>query len=213
MAGFHPTPKPTTFARSRSTSFPRTCAPTRPHAWSQLIRAAGTHLATGFLATPYLLPTLADAGHSDVAYELLFAGHDAVVAVHDRPGRDHGVGALGRDSTKTARRSSRSTTTRRARSSRSFTATSPGSACIDDEPAYRRFRIEPQPGGGITWAQAEHDSPYGRIECRWRLAGDELELTAVVPPGTTAEIVLPDGRLTTAGPGRHTLTTPAGRAG
>src|SRR5262249_11943392 len=37
----------------------------------ELIRAAGTHLATGFLATPALLPVLADSGHLDVAYELL----------------------------------------------------------------------------------------------------------------------------------------------
>jgi alpha-L-rhamnosidase len=36
------------------------------------VRAADNHLTTGFLATPLLLPTLADAGHIDVAYELLF---------------------------------------------------------------------------------------------------------------------------------------------
>ena len=37
----------------------------------ELIRDAGAHLGTGFLATPYLLPVLADTGHLDVAYELL----------------------------------------------------------------------------------------------------------------------------------------------
>ncbi|NUU21526.1 MAG: family 78 glycoside hydrolase catalytic domain, partial [Streptomycetaceae bacterium] len=31
-----------------------------------LIRAAGTHLGTGFLGTPYLLPVLADTGHLDL---------------------------------------------------------------------------------------------------------------------------------------------------
>ncbi|MFZ3599318.1 family 78 glycoside hydrolase catalytic domain [Streptomyces sp. BH104] len=36
-----------------------------------LIRAAGTHLTTGFLSTADLLPTLADTGHADLAYELL----------------------------------------------------------------------------------------------------------------------------------------------
>ena len=30
------------------------------------------HLSTGFLATPFLLPVLADTGHLDVAYDLLF---------------------------------------------------------------------------------------------------------------------------------------------
>ena len=37
----------------------------------ELIRAAGTHLGTGFLATPFLLRVLAETGHLDVAYELL----------------------------------------------------------------------------------------------------------------------------------------------
>ena len=37
-----------------------------------LVREAGTHLGTGFLATPFLLPVLADHGHLDLAYELLF---------------------------------------------------------------------------------------------------------------------------------------------
>ncbi|MGO9906546.1 MAG: alpha-L-rhamnosidase C-terminal domain-containing protein, partial [Solirubrobacteraceae bacterium] len=87
-----------------------------------------------------------------------------------------------------------------------------GIRLIDDEPAYRRFRIEPQPGGGITWAQAKHDSRYGRIECRWRLAGDELELTAVVPPGTTAEIVLPGSPVANVAAGVHSLRTSAARS-
>ena len=31
------------------------------------------------------------------------------------------------------------------------------------EPAYRRFRVRPRPGGGVTSASAAHESPYGRI--------------------------------------------------
>ena len=38
----------------------------------ELIRSADTHLRTGFLSTADLLPVLADTGHADVAYELLF---------------------------------------------------------------------------------------------------------------------------------------------
>src|SRR4029079_12550913 len=38
----------------------------------ELVRAADNHLTTGFLATPFLLPVLADTGHLDVAYDLLF---------------------------------------------------------------------------------------------------------------------------------------------
>jgi alpha-L-rhamnosidase len=49
-----------------------------------------------------------------------------------------------------------------------------------------------------------HDSPYGRIESSWRLDSDVLHLTAVVPPGSTAEIVLPDGTTTEQAPGTTT---------
>ena len=35
------------------------------------IREAGTTIGTGFLATPFLLPVLADHGHVDVAFDLL----------------------------------------------------------------------------------------------------------------------------------------------
>ena len=38
-----------------------------------------------------------------------------------------------------------------------------------------------------------HDSPYGRIESSWRIDADSFRLTVVVPPGTTAEVLLPDG--------------------
>jgi len=79
----------------------------------------------------------------------------------------------------------------------------------DGAPGYRHFRIEPQPGGGITWAQARHDSPYGRIESAWRLDGGTFELWLTVPPGTTAEVALPDGSRHPAAPGRHTLRCPA----
>jgi alpha-L-rhamnosidase len=74
------------------------------------------------------------------------------------------------------------------------------------EPAYRRFRISPRPGGGLTSAEAAHESPYGRISSAWRVDGDRFELRVVVPAGTEAEVVLPDGRTGTAGPGQHTFT-------
>ena len=66
-----------------------------------------------------------------------------------------------------------------------------------------RFRIAPLPGGGITWARAVHESPYGRIESSWRIDGDGLKLDVEVPPGTSAEIVLPDGRRFEMPPGTN----------
>ena len=60
------------------------------------------------------------------------------------------------------------------------------------EPTWRRFRVEPMPGGGITSASTEHLSPHGRIAVSWTL-GESLDLSVTVPPGCVAEVVLPQG--------------------
>ena len=73
------------------------------------------------------------------------------------------------------------------------------------EPGYRRFRVAPHPGGGLTWAEAVHDSPYGRIESSWRLDDGRFTSTVTVPPGATAEVVLPDGAEHALGPGTAVL--------
>jgi alpha-L-rhamnosidase len=44
----------------------------------------------------------------------------------------------------------------------------------------------------LTWCEAVHDSPYGRIESTWHDDGTTFRLTVTVPPGATAEVVLPD---------------------
>jgi hypothetical protein len=83
-----------------------------------------------------------------------------------------------------------------------------GIELLDDAPAYRRFRVRPRPGGGLSWVEAAHESPYGRIAVSWRLDRDNLELRVDVPAGTSAEVVLPDGRTEQAGPGTHEFRTP-----
>ena len=71
------------------------------------------------------------------------------------------------------------------------------------EPGYRRFRVAPQPGGGIHWAEARHLTQFGRIDVRWDLTGDDLVLLLTVPPGTEAEVVHRNGETSTLGPGSH----------
>jgi alpha-L-rhamnosidase len=171
----------------------------------ELIRAADTHLATGFLATPYLLSVLADTGHLDVAYELLFTDTmPSWLYMIDRGAttmweRWNGIDADGKPYESLNHYSKGAVISFLHR----YVA---GITLLDDRgPAYRHFRVEPRPGGGITWARAEHDSPYGRIESSWRLAGDAFELAVAVPPGTTAEVLLPDGSVRTVEPGRHAL--------
>jgi alpha-L-rhamnosidase len=76
------------------------------------------------------------------------------------------------------------------------------------EPGYRRLRVQPRPGPGITSARATHDTPYGEAAVSWTLTdGTAFALDVTVPPGTRAEVHLPDGGgPVEVGSGRHTFT-------
>ena len=73
------------------------------------------------------------------------------------------------------------------------------------EPGYRKIAIQPRPGGGIRQASARHLTPYGLAECRWSIEGQTIEVNVIVPPNTTASVVLPSKETETleVGPGRH----------
>ncbi|GAA4939069.1 alpha-L-rhamnosidase [Nonomuraea thailandensis] len=73
------------------------------------------------------------------------------------------------------------------------------------EPGYRRLRIAPRPGGGLTHAAASLDTPYGPASVSWSRKDGALTVTATVPPGTTAEVDLPGATTQEVGAGSHTF--------
>lgn len=168
-----------------------------------LVRAAGNHLGTGFLATPFLLPVLADHGHLDVAYQLLFQDTEpSWLAMIDRGATTiweqwDGVKADGTAHASLNHYSKGAVIGFLHR----YVA---GLQLV--EPGYRRFRVAPRPGGGITHARTHHDSPHGRIEVAWRTDGGRGEIDVTVPAGTEAELALPDGNAGRLVPGRHHRT-------
>jgi alpha-L-rhamnosidase len=58
-------------------------------------------------------------------------------------------------------------------------------------PGYKDVRIAPRPGGGLTYARAVHDSPYGRIESSWELENGTLHVGVTLPPNTRGTVRLP----------------------
>ncbi|KAL8357914.1 hypothetical protein RB598_002616 [Gaeumannomyces tritici] len=68
------------------------------------------------------------------------------------------------------------------------------------EPGWRRARAEPvllfAGPGAVSWARADHLTPYGKVACAWRLEGEAeagltLAVDVVVPPTTEMEVALP----------------------
>ena len=170
----------------------------------KVIRDAGTTVGTGFLATPCLLPVLADHGHVDVAFDLLLqtrapswlhmieAGSTTVWENWEAADTNH-PGSLNHYSKGAV-----------VSFLHHYVA---GLRPIRGEPAYRRFEVRPCLGGGLTHARAHLDSPYGPISSDWRVYGDDFELEVQVAPGTAATVVLPDGLTTTCEHGNHRFKT------
>jgi alpha-L-rhamnosidase len=82
-------------------------------------------------------------------------------------------------------------------------------------PGYRRIRVAPRPGGGLTHATVRHRTPYGEAAVAWRVDGDELHVRFTVPVGSEAEVDVPGAAPRVVGHGTHELRAPllAGVAG
>ncbi|HEU5028280.1 MAG TPA: family 78 glycoside hydrolase catalytic domain [Spirillospora sp.] len=74
------------------------------------------------------------------------------------------------------------------------------------EPGYARIRLAPTPGPGLEWAGAALDTPRGTVECRWERRDARIHVTAVVPDGAEAEVILMDGSKHLVGGGSHAFT-------
>ena len=148
----------------------------------ELIRIAGTHLGTGFLATPYLLPVLADTGHLDVAYELLLQDTEpSWLVMIDRGAttmweRWNGVSADGVPHESLNHYSKGAVISFLHR----YVA---GIDMLDDDTASRVPTV-PYPAPTRRRADigaAAHDSPYGRIESAWEVTDETFELSVTGP--------------------------------
>lgn len=58
---------------------------------------------------------------------------------------------------------------------------------------YKRIRIHPIPGGGVTHAEATYKSIRGPISSSWTLQDGVFTLNVSIPPNAVAEVYLPSG--------------------
>ena len=69
------------------------------------------------------------------------------------------------------------------------------------EPGWRKALIKPQPGGSITSAKTNFNSPYGEYHCEWEIGGGKLEVAVGVPPNASARVELPGQKAMEIGSG------------
>ncbi|WP_251008710.1 glycoside hydrolase family 78 protein [Curtobacterium sp. ISL-83] len=173
---------------------------------AELVRSSNGRIATGFAGTPAVADALTIGGQTDAAYQLLLA--------EECPSWLYTVLAGG--TTIWERWDSlRPDGTLNASSMTSFNHYALGSVAdwlhrtvagiSPAEPGYRRIRFQPQPGGGITSARAEHETPYGRAAIEWKHEGERLTVCIAVPVGSRAEVLLPGTGAQHVGHGRWTF--------
>jgi alpha-L-rhamnosidase len=171
------------------------------------IAAHEGHLTTGFLGTPYLLPTLDKEGRADVAYSLLltetYPSWGYMVKKGATTWWERWNGDTGDPSMNSynhyAFGSVMSWVYRRT-------------AGIDVDPVgagFHHVEIAPQVDSHLTHVHAEYDSAYGTIVTDWKMgAQHQLHLTVHVPanatatvhlPGSAASVVKMDGKRVEAG--------------
>ena len=181
------------------------------HAAGRLVELtvkARFHIGTGFAGTPWLLPALSRTGHLDIAYQVLMQttppsflypltmGATTVWERWDSVRPDGTLNSTGMTSLNHYALGAMADWLHRVVG---------GIEAL--EPGYRRCRIAPQPGGGLSWARTAHDTVHGRIEVAWDASEDRRAVRVEVPPGVTADVVLPghpDGLVAVVEAGAHT---------
>jgi alpha-L-rhamnosidase len=176
---------------------------------AELVAEAGNRIATGFAGTPVVSDALTITGRNDKAYDLLlerecpswlYAITQGATTVWERwdsmlpdgtvnPGtmtsfNHYALGAVA------------------DWMHRVVAGVAPAAA------GYREILFAPRPGGGLTYAAATHETPYGTVSIDWRITGDDLVVTATVPTGTTATLDLEGQQPLRLGSGTHTVARP-----
>ncbi len=70
-----------------------------------------------------------------------------------------------------------------------------GLSVDEDNPGYKHIIINPQPGGGLTYARLTYDSIRGEIVCGWELKEPGWVLEVEIPANTTATVHFPANTL------------------
>ncbi|MDD6051597.1 MAG: family 78 glycoside hydrolase catalytic domain [Clostridiales bacterium] len=189
-------------------------------------KAAAAHLAklvedndccigTGFPGTPYILFALLDNGYADTAYRMLMNTKSPSWLYEVRVGAttiwerwdgldENGLCPIGDDGT-----------------GGMISYNHYASGAVGDflyrrvaglEPisaGYREFRVQPFPGGGLTWAKAEVMTPYGKAASGWEMDENHVfTQTVTVPAGTVCTLIMPSGKTQKLTQGTYTVSEP-----
>ena len=158
------------------------------------IEENGYRLSTGFVGTGILMTTLTECGLSDIAYRLLLQRKNPSWLYSI----DQGATTVWErwDSYTKAEGFHKHEWNMNSFNHYSYGAvvewfysTILGIRPDISSPGFKHIILNPQFGGGLTWAKGGTHSPYGHIEAKWKLLKNgTYKYTVTIPKGTTATL-------------------------
>ena len=169
------------------------------------IGAHKTHLLTGFIGTPFACLTLSENGKHDLAGKLLLQEDNpgwlyevkmGATTIWERWNSIQPDGSFNHDN---------------MNSLNHYAYGSIGNWLYTKlcglesvEPGYKKFALHPQFIKGITHAELEYESAYGKIAIAWRCEDRKITVDVTVPANTTAALTLPESdEMLTLGSGSY----------
>ncbi|MGY6648007.1 family 78 glycoside hydrolase catalytic domain [Wenyingzhuangia sp. IMCC45574] len=156
------------------------------------LEEADNHLRTGFLGTPLLSLVLDKVGEVDVIYKLLFnetypswfysinQGATTIWERWNSYNKEEGYNAMSMNSLNHYAYG--------AIGQWMYERIAGISAA---EVGYKIIQIAPEPRKPLTSAAASLHTPYGKVATSWEIKNQNFYLKVVIPPNTTAEIIIP----------------------
>lgn len=158
------------------------------------VASYNNHLTTGFLGTPYLCHVLSRFGYTDVAYKLLlqetypswlYPVKMGATTIWERwdgqkpdstfqtPGMNsfnhYAYGAIGDWMYRVVT----------------------GIDTYEEAPGYKKIKIQPHLGSGLSEAAADYNTGYGLVKSHWKTEGKQLKMEVEIPANTTATVYVP----------------------
>ena len=177
---------------------------------AEIVASNGYKISTGFIGTPIITDALSANGHADVAYRLLLQteapswlytveqGATTIWERWDSLLPDGTVNPSGMTSFNHYAFGAVADWLHRVVAGLAAAA-----------PGYRRMRIAPQPPRrGLTSASATLRTPYGLAASSWTVVDGHIQVSATVPVGATADVVLPSGATHAVSAGTHEWSEP-----
>jgi alpha-L-rhamnosidase len=149
------------------------------------VRARGNALTAGDVGYRYLLLALAEAGRSDVVFDMNNQS--------DKPGYGYQIkqGATSLTEAWNARRSSSQNHFMLGQITEWLYHDLAGIGSDPAGPGFKKIIINPAPVGNLKWVKARYNSIHGAIVSDWKRDGSRFTLEVTLPANTTATVIVP----------------------